>query len=250
MGALHQGHLALILRARKLAGKTGTVAVSLFVNPTQFGPNEDLSRYPRTLKQDQKLCRDNGVDLLFMPSPADIYPADFSTYIEETKLQGFLCGQSRPGHFRGVCTIVGKLFNLFSPDLAVFGEKDFQQLAIIRKMVRDLDFNVKIVPVATVREADGLAMSSRNRYLSPQERAQAPVIRQALLEARSKAGRLRPAALKSLVAKRIAPLARIDYVEVVDADSLQPVSKQTRQRLIAVAAFFGNTRLIDNILLD
>lgn len=250
MGALHQGHLALILRARKLAGKTGTVAVSLFVNPTQFGPNEDLSRYPRTLKQDQKLCRENGVDLLFMPSPGDIYPAGFSTFIEETKLQTSLCGKSRPGHFRGVCTIVGKLFNLLTPDMAVFGEKDFQQLAIIRRMVRDLDFNVKIIALPTVREADGLAMSSRNRYLSEEERRHAPVIRQALLEARSKASNLGPVALKTLVTKRIGALARIDYVEVVDAESLQPVTKTTRQRLIAVAAFFGTTRLIDNILLD
>lgn len=250
MGALHQGHLALILRARKLAGKSGTVAVSLFVNPTQFGPKEDLSRYPRTLKQDQKLCRENGVDLLFMPSPEDIYPADFSTFIEETQLQSALCGRSRPGHFRGVCTIVGKLFNLFAPDMAVFGEKDFQQLAIIRKMVADLDFNVKIVSVPTVREPDGLAMSSRNRYLSEQERQQAQVIRQALLEAKSKAERLSPAALKTLVTKRIARFGRIDYVEVVDANSLKQATKATRQRLIAVAAFFGNTRLIDNILLD
>lgn len=251
MGALHQGHLALIRRARKLAGKSGTVVASIFVNPTQFGPKEDLSRYPRPILKDKKLCRENGVDLLFLPPADSIYSPGFSTFIEETCLENALCGKSRPGHFRGVCTIVGKLFNLVGPDLAVFGEKDFQQLAIIRKMVADLDFNVKIVSEPTVREPSGLALSSRNAYLSEEERAQAPIIRQALLEASSKAGKLGTAALRSLVAKRIssAPLARIDYVEVVDAATMQAPTKSTRERLIAVAVFFGKTRLIDNILL-
>jgi len=252
MGALHQGHLALISRARKLAGKSGTVVSSIFVNPTQFGPKEDLSRYPRPIQRDKKLCRENGVDLLFLPTPADIYPANFSTYIQETSLENALCGKSRPGHFRGVCTIVGKLFNIVGPDIAVFGEKDFQQLAIIRRMVADLDFPVKIVSEPTVREPSGLALSSRNQYLSDEERAQAPIIRQALLEAHAKSERLGTAAVRALVTKRIssAPLARVDYIEVVDAETLQTPTKSTRQRLIAVAVFFGNTRLIDNILLN
>ena len=219
MGALHQGHLALILRARKLAGKSGTVVATIFVNPTQFGPKEDLSKYPRPIEQDLKLCREHGVDLLFLPAPEAIYPPGFSTYVQETRLESALCGKSRPGHFRGVCTVVAKLFNIIDPDVALFGQKDFQQLAIIRKMVADLNFRVKIVSEPTVREPSGLALSSRNRYLSEEERAQAPVIRKALLEARSKAGTLGPGGLKALVT-----------------------------RLIAVAAFFGTTRLIDNIL--
>ena len=252
MGALHQGHMALIRRARKLAGKKGTVVASIFVNPTQFGPKEDLSRYPRPIQRDKKLCRDNGVDLLFLPTPADVYPAGYSTYIEETCLEDSLCGKSRPGHFRGVCTVVAKLFNIVGPDMAVFGEKDFQQLAIIRKMVADLNFPVKIIAEPTVRETSGLALSSRNQYLSEEERAQAPIIRQALLEARSKSERLGAGALKTLVTKRIssAPLARIDYIEVVDAETLKTPTKSTRTRLIAVAVFFGKTRLIDNILLN
>jgi len=252
MGALHEGHLALIRRARKLAGRSGTVVASIFVNPTQFGPKEDLSRYPKPIQRDKKLCRETGVDLLFLPTPQDVYPKDFSTFIEENRLEDALCGKSRPGHFRGVCTIVGKLFNIVGPDIAVFGEKDFQQLAIIRKMVADLNFPIKIVGEPTVREPSGLAMSSRNQYLSDEERAQAPIIRKALLEAQSKSELLGTAGLKTLVTKRIssAPLARIDYIEVVDAATLQSPTKTTRQRLIAVAVFFGKTRLIDNILLD
>jgi len=256
MGALHEGHLALLHRARALAGKKGSVAASIFVNPTQFGPKEDFSRYPRPIREDTALCREAGVDLLFAPTPAGMYPGDFSTWVDENLLSQTLCGASRPGHFRGVCTVVTKLFHLLGPEIAVFGKKDAQQLAIIRRMVRDLDFPIQIVGVETVREPDGLALSSRNRYLTPEERAQAPVLRQALLEAKKMAmsaaatgGKATPAQLGRLIARRIgtAPLARIDYVEVVDAGTLGPPGPGCRRLLAAVAVFFGNTRLIDNV---
>lgn len=251
MGALHAGHLELIRRARQLAGPKGTVIASIFVNPTQFGPKEDLSRYPRPFSTDAKLCRKNGVDLLFAPSAAQMYPAGHSTYIEETELKKVMCGKSRPEHFRGVCTVVGKLFNILAPDVAVFGRKDYQQLAIIQRMVRDLNFPIQIVPVETVRESDGLALSSRNQYLETEERKQAPVIRGALLEARklAKGGQGDASFLRDFVRKKISatPLARIDYVEVVDGKTLQPVARATRNTIVAAAVFFGRTRLIDNI---
>jgi len=252
MGALHEGHLALVARARKLAGEGGTVAVSIFVNPTQFGPKEDFSRYPRPLREDTARCRAAGVDLLFTPSPAAMYEADHSVWIDEEALSATLCGASRPGHFRGVCTVVGKLFNLTGADVGVFGKKDVQQLAIIRRMVRDLNFPVRIVGVETVRERDGLAMSSRNRYLSPEERAQAPILRQALLAARERSRKRRgsPEKLAAEVAARIrtAPTARIDYVSVLDAERLRPpVRGKTGRWLVAVAVFFGKTRLIDHL---
>jgi pantoate--beta-alanine ligase len=253
MGALHAGHAALIDRARKLAGSRGTVVVSIFVNPTQFGPKEDLSRYPRPFRADRALCARHGVDVIFHPSAAEMYPADFSTYVEEQALSKFLCGASRPGHFRGVCTVVLKLFTIVAPDLAVFGQKDFQQCAVIRRMVRDLNLSVRIVPVATVREPDGLALSSRNSYLTPPERAQAPAIRRALLRARAafRAGEKRASQLRQLVANDIrkAPLARVDYLEVVDAKSLEKTATASRSTLIATAVYFGSTRLIDNILM-
>jgi len=251
MGALHTGHLTLIQRARRVAGGAGTVVVSVFVNPAQFGPKEDFSRYPRTIAQDTALCRAQGVDVVFAPEVADMYPSDYWTYVDETSLATVLCGASRPGHFRGVCTVVGKLFNIIAPDAAVFGEKDFQQLAIIRRMTRDLHFPVKIVPVKTVRAPDGLALSSRNQYLGAEERAQAPVIRAALVKAAASAaaGIRDPSELKRIVAEKIAtaPLARVDYAEVVDAESLQPATAQTQATVIAVAVYFGRTRLIDNI---
>ena len=253
MGALHEGHLELIRRARQFAGKSGAVAVSLFVNPTQFGPREDFSKYPRPLAADKKLCLENGVDLLFSPSAAAMYAPGHSAWVDELELSKTLCGKSRPGHFRGVCTVVAKLFNILRPDMAVFGMKDFQQLAIIRAMTRDLNFPVKIVPVETVREPDGLALSSRNRFLNTDERSQAPVIRQALLQAAAtaKKGGIRTAELKKRIVRQIsrAPLAAIDYIEIVDAASLRPVVSAEKNSLIAVAVFFGKTRLIDNILL-
>ncbi len=250
MGALHEGHLALVRKARALAGREGTVAVSIFVNPTQFGPKEDFSRYPRPIKQDAALCREAGVDLLFVPTAAAMYAPDFSTWVDESFLSGVLCGASRPGHFRGVCTVVSKLFNILGPDIAVFGRKDAQQLAIVRRMVRDLNFPVKIVGLDTVREADGLALSSRNRYLSPEERAQAPVLRQALLAAKREwAGGCTPAKLRRGIVARIekAPLAKIDYVEVSDAETLGAPGLGSQRVLVALAVFFGKTRLIDNL---
>jgi pantoate--beta-alanine ligase len=252
MGALHEGHAALVRAAREIAGPNGNVAVSLFVNPLQFGPGEDFAKYPRTLVEDLALCRDNGADMIFAPKSEELYPADRSIVLHETSLSQTLCGASRPGHFDGVCTIVAKLFNLVQCDDAVFGKKDYQQLAIIRRLVRDLDFNVVLHAIDTVREADGLAMSSRNRYLNPEERAQAPALRAALVAARDawKNGEREPTALQKLITNHIqqhAPLGRIDYVSAVDAVTLQPVASSTELVVIAVAVFFGSARLIDNI---
>jgi pantoate--beta-alanine ligase len=227
--------------------------VSIFVNPLQFGPNEDFAKYPRTLIEDLSICRDNGADAIFVPKAEDLYPTDRSIQLTETQLSRRLCGASRPGHFDGVCTVVAKLFNLVQPDDAVFGKKDYQQLAIIRRLVRDLDFNVVIHGVDSVREADGLAMSSRNRYLTPEERAQAPTLRRALLQARDryvKDGERDPQGLRKLITDEIAahaPLGRLDYAEIVDASTLDQITAQTELALIAIAVFFGGARLIDNI---
>jgi pantoate--beta-alanine ligase len=253
MGALHEGHAALIRAAREIAGANGNVVVSIFVNPLQFGPAEDFSKYPRTLVEDLALCRDNGADMIFAPKSEELYPADRSIVLQETSLSQVLCGASRPGHFDGVCTVVAKLFNLVQCEDAVFGKKDFQQLAIIRRLVRDLDFNVVLHAIDTVREPDGLAMSSRNRYLSPDERAQAPALYAALKLAREawkNGGERDPAALVNLIKSHLqqhAPLGRIDYVSAVDTVTLQPVSATTEQVVIAAAVFFGSARLIDNI---
>ncbi|MHB1079219.1 MAG: pantoate--beta-alanine ligase [Prosthecobacter sp.] len=252
MGALHDGHAALIRAAREIAGQNGNVAVSIFVNPLQFGPGEDFSKYPRTLIEDLSLCRDNGADMIFAPKADELYPADRSIALYETSLSQLLCGASRPGHFEGVCTIVAKLFNLVQCNDAVFGKKDYQQFAIIRRLVRDLDFNIVLHGIETVREADGLAMSSRNRYLNPEERQEAPALRMALLAAREawKNGTRDPDVLRRLITQMIqekAPASRIDYVAAVDATTLQPVSATTELAVIAVAVFFGSTRLIDNI---
>jgi len=250
MGALHTGHVSLIRLARENAGAEGEVAVSIFVNPLQFEPGADFSRYPRPESVDEEVCRKESVDLIFRPAPNEMYADDRSTFVEETVLSERLCGASRPGHFRGVCTVVTKLFHLLAPDAAVFGEKDFQQLAIVRRMVRDLDFPIEILAGPTVREADGLALSSRNQYLNAEERAQAPVIRAALLEA-SKSEEKDVAKALARVRQKIgsAPLARIDYAEIVGADDLQPRLTIAPRTLLAVAVFFGRTRLIDNILL-
>ncbi len=254
MGALHEGHLTLIDRARKAAGSSGVVAVSIFVNPTQFGPGEDFASYPRPFDADARLCRKRGVDLLFHPTPQEMYPGGFSTAVRETALSPLLCGASRPGHFEGVCTVVAKLFNILAPQAAVFGMKDFQQLAIIRRMTRDLNLPVEIIAAETVREPDGLALSSRNRRLTPEERGQAPVLRDALLRAAALArgGENGARFLRNRITRAIseAPLARIDYVEIVDPHTLQPVSRADKACLFAAAVFFGRTRLIDNLLLD
>ena len=253
MGALHAGHADLIKRARRLAGKNGKVIVSIFVNPTQFGPKEDLSRYPRPFDADKNLCKQLGTDAIFHPAPAEMYAPDFSTYVDEHEVSKGLCGASRPGHFRGVCTVVLKLFTICQPDTAVFGLKDYQQCQVIARMVRNLNVPVKLVFAPTVREADGLALSSRNTYLTPEERAQAPALRRGLLAAQSafSTGERSAAKLRKIVEKAIrqAPLGRIDYVEVVQAASLTPVKKVAPGDTIAVAVFFGRTRLIDNVQL-
>ena len=250
MGALHKAHGELIRVARERAGRGGEVAVSIFVNPLQFESGSDYERYPRPEKTDEEFCRNAGVDLLFRPAPAEMYAGDRSVFVEETSLANMLEGKSRPGHFRGVCTVVAKLFNILEPDVAVFGEKDFQQLAIIRRMVRDLNFKVDIVGVPTVREEDGLACSSRNKYLNAEERKQAPVLRKALVAA-TESGKRSSKEIVDLVCKIIgeAPLARVDYVDLVDAENLQPVEIARSNSLLALAVFFGKTRLIDNILL-
>jgi pantoate--beta-alanine ligase len=251
MGALHKAHGELIRIARKHAGNDGEVAVSIFVNPLQFEPGSDYERYPRPEKADEEFCRIAGADILFRPGAGEMYAGDRSVFVDESSLSNVLEGKSRPGHFRGVCTVVAKLINILSPDAAVFGEKDFQQLVIIRRMVRDLNFKIDIIAAPTLREEDGLAYSSRNRYLNLEERKQATVLHEALLAAAS-AGR-KPARNVVDVARNVisqAPLARIDYVELVDAETLQPVETARPNSLLALAVFFGKTRLIDNIRLE
>jgi pantoate--beta-alanine ligase len=253
MGALHRGHGELIWIAREAAGPDGEVAVSIFVNPLQFAPGGDYEKYPRPEQIDDEFCRKAGVDILFRPAVDEMYAADFSVSVDESSLAKVLEGKSRPGHFGGVCTVVAKLFHLLGPDAAVFGQKDFQQLAIIRRMVRDLNFPIEIIGVPTVREADGLAYSSRNQYLSPVERQQAPVLQRALQGARQRAADGERSAPAILNAARetiaTAPLARIDYLELVNAETLQPMPTAGSNSVIVVAAFFGQTRLIDNLRL-
>jgi len=249
MGALHKAHGELVRVAREKAGKNGEVVVSIFVNPLQFEPGSDYERYPRPEKDDEEFCRKLDVDLLFRPSAAEMYADNRSVFVDENALSGVLEGKSRPGHFRGVCTVVAKLFNILQPDEAVFGEKDFQQLAIIRRMVRDLNYKIDIVAVPTVREDDGLACSSRNAYLNAEERKQAAVLRKALLAAKD-SGKKPAKEIVDLARKIIseAPLARIDYVDLVDANSLQAIESPGPNSLLALAVFFGKTRLIDNIV--
>jgi pantoate--beta-alanine ligase len=250
MGALHKAHGELIRAAHHAAGEDGEVAVSIFVNPLQFGPGSDYNRYPRPEKADEEFCRDAGVDVLFRPSADEVYAIDRSTFIEETSLSTTLEGKSRPGHFRGVCTVVAKLFNVLAPDAAVFGEKDFQQLAVIRRMVRDLNFKIDIVAVPTVREEDGVACSSRNQYLNAEERKQAAVLYKALMAAKN-AGKKSANDVVALAQRIIneAPLSRIDYIEIVDAETLQPIEIVRPNTTLLIAVFFGNTRLIDNVRL-
>ncbi len=248
MGALHKAHGELIRVAREATGKHGEVAASIFVNPLQFEPGSDYNRYPRPEKADEEFCRNAGVDLLFRPSADEVYTTDRSTFVEETSLSSTLEGKARPGHFRGVCTVVAKLFNILAPDAAVFGEKDFQQLAVVRRMVRDLNFKIDIIAVPTVRDEDGLACSSRNQYLNSDERNQAPVLYKAL-QAATNSGKKSAREIVAVAREVIneAPLARIDYLEVVDAATLQPVQSAGPNTVLLVAVFFGKTRLIDNI---
>ncbi|MFN4260185.1 MAG: pantoate--beta-alanine ligase [Gemmataceae bacterium] len=250
MGALHEGHLSLCRAARQ---ETNYVVVTIFVNPTQFGPNEDLDRYPRPLDQDLVLCRREGVDLVFAPNNEEIYPPDFRTFAEVRELQDVLCGASRPGHFRGVVTVVLKLFNITQPDIAYFGQKDAQQARIIEQMVRDLNVPVRLRVCPIVREADGLALSSRNQYLDAEQRRQAVVLHQALTETcqRIEQGERDAAQARQALIERVAtaPAAVLDYAAIVAADSLRPVERLQGDILIALAVKFGDTRLIDNMRL-
>jgi pantoate--beta-alanine ligase len=252
MGFLHAGHMSLLDHARLRADK---LVVSVFVNPTQFGPAEDLDRYPRDLEHDLALAEAHGAALVFAPDPAAMYHPDHGTWIEVPELGQRLCGASRPIHFRGVCTVVAKLLNLVRPDVAVFGEKDWQQLAILRRMVRDLNMDVELVGRPIFREADGLAMSSRNVYLTPEERAKAPAIHEGLELVRRevRGGVIDAEALTLIFREHLAdklPGARIDYASFVHPESLAPVARVAAPTLMAVAVFVGNVRLIDNMLLE
>src|SRR5580704_8196978 len=251
MGALHEGHLSLVRAAR---AQCQSVVVSIFVNPLQFGPNEDLAKYPRTFERDCELLERERVDIVFAPSAEDMYPKDAVTYVTVEGMSEKLCGKSRPGHFRGVTTVVAKLFHIVEPELAFFGQKDAAQCAIIRRMVRDLNFPVEVVVGPIVREPDGLAMSSRNAYLNPQDRKAALVLFRALSEVKNRfgqdernAGRLVEAG-KYVLAQE--PAARLDYLEIVDPGTLEVVAEIRSETLVAVAAFVGGTRLLDNILLS
>jgi pantoate--beta-alanine ligase len=243
--------LELIRVAREHVGNDGEVAVSIFVNPLQFEPGSDFEKYPRPESADEKFCEDAGVNLLFRPR--EMYFEDRSVYVEETRLSAGLCGASRPGHFQGVCTVVAKLFNLLAPAAAVFGEKDYQQLAIIRRMVRDLNFPIEIIGVPTVREADGLALSSRNHYLNSEERPEATVLYRAMTRVKELAERGEHSVTKLIDAARDiiskAKLARIDYITIVDTENLETLEKVRPNVLIALAVFIGKTRLIDNLRL-
>lgn len=251
MGALHAGHASLIKKARQLAD---AVVVSVFVNPTQFGPNEDFAKYPRTLKEDLLVCQEMGADAVFAPQPKEMYFDDRSAWVNEEALSRFLCGARRIGHFKGVCTVVSKLFNLVQPDFACFGKKDAQQLLILERMVRDLDFPIKIVECPLIREKSGLALSSRNKYLSPEEKKEALVLSRSLKAAKDAVAKGKSAAeTKKLIAKIIAtsPLAKIDYISVCDRETLEEVKtfKKGQKILVALAVYFGTTRLIDNVWL-
>jgi len=251
MGALHEGHLALIRQAR---ARADVLVVSIFVNPTQFGPNEDFAAYPRTFEADETLCREAGTDLLFYPDPTTMYHQDHSTWVDEDRLSTGLCGANRPGHFRGVCTVVLKLFNLVQPDFAVFGRKDAQQLRIVQRMVRDLNLPVEIIGGETVREPDGLALSSRNRHLTPEERHQARALPEVLRAAQQDFERGERSAEK--LARKIRnqleqqSLAQVDYIEITNNETLQPLTEIDRPVLVAIAVRFPNARLIDNLELD
>lgn len=249
MGYLHEGHLSLVRIARR---KSQFVVVSIFVNPTQFGPVEDFSRYPRKLKRDMKLLEQEGVDLIFYPSAKEMYPADYKTNVQVKDLSKFLCGASRPHHFQGVATVVLKLLNIIEPDITVFGAKDYQQAVIIKRMVKDLNLNIKIITGKIIREKDGLALSSRNTFLSPKQRKDAPVLYQSLKKVRQdfQQGLSDPKRVKSMIRRMIEEKnGRIDYIAVVSKNTLLPVKKLSKGSLIALAVFYGKTRLIDNTVL-
>ncbi len=249
MGYLHEGHKSLIDRA---VAENDKVVVSVFVNPMQFGPKEDLASYPRDLERDAAICEEAGAALVFHPQPEEMYHKGFSSFVDMDTLTGGLCGKTRPIHFRGVCTVVSKLFHIVMPDKAYFGQKDAQQLAVIRHMVDDLDFGIEIVGCPIIREEDGLAKSSRNTYLNKEEREAALVLNQSLTEGKAlmdagetDAGKIRQAIVEKLESE---PLAKIDYVEVVDWNTLEPVENAEGPVLVAIAAYIGKTRLIDNFI--
>jgi len=249
MGYLHEGHLSLIRCSKK---ENDITVVSIFVNPIQFGANEDFGRYPRDFERDKSLCEKENVDYIFYPSYEEMYPDGFQTYVEVAELSKGLCGDFRPGHFKGVATVVAKLFNIVCPDNAYFGKKDFQQLKVIQRMVKDLNFPVNVVGCPVVREPDGLAMSSRNKYLSDEERKSALYISKALFEAKRmfEDGITDPNLIKERVRQIISQakhLKEIQYVEIVDSNTLKPVDKVKKSDVLAVAVYIGNTRLIDNI---
>ncbi|MCY6354290.1 pantoate--beta-alanine ligase [Clostridium sp. ZS2-4] len=247
MGYLHEGHKSLIDRA---VAENDKVVVSVFVNPIQFGPNEDLATYPRDMDRDAKLCEGAGANLVFNPEPKEMYFEDAATYVNVEGLTDELCGAKRPGHFTGVCTVVSKLFNIITPDRAYFGEKDAQQLAVIKRMVRDLNFDIEIVGCPIVREEDGLAKSSRNTYLSPEEREEALCLTKSLKKAKEllEKGETVSSKIREAIKEKITkvPSSKIDYIEIVDSSSLKPVEKIEKSILIALAVYIGKTRLIDN----
>ena len=248
MGFLHEGHKSLIDRA---VAENDKVVVSVFVNPMQFGPKEDLASYPRDLDRDAALCEDAGAALIFHPQPSEMYHDDFSSFVDMSTLTGGLCGKTRPIHFRGVCTVVSKLFNIVVPDKAYFGQKDAQQLAVIRHMVRDLNFGIEIVGCPIIREEDGLAKSSRNTYLNEKERQAALVLSRSLKEGKAlmDAGEKDTAKIRKVITEK-EPLAKIDYVEVVDWNTLESVDKVDGPVLTAIAVYIGKTRLIDNFIVE
>ena len=251
MGYLHEGHQSLI---SKSVSENDRTVVSVFVNPIQFGPNEDLEAYPRDLKRDMEAVEAVGGDLIFNPEPAEMYPSHFTSFINTTETTELLCGAVRPVHFRGVCTVVGKLFNIVTPDRAYFGQKDAQQLATIRRFVRDLNFGLEIVPCPIVREADGLAKSSRNTYLSPAERKAALILSKSLALGKKAVdeGERDASKVVSIITESLQtePLARIDYVEVVDFENIQRVETISGETLVAIAVYIGKTRLIDNFIVN
>lgn len=251
MGYLHQGHISLVKHS---TAENDFTVVSIFVNPTQFGPNEDFDKYPRDLEKDLKLAQQAGVDIIFAPSVKEMYPESYKTYVAVEGITEVMCGKSRPGHFRGVTTVVTKLFNIITPTKAYFGQKDAQQVAVIKQMVKDLNMNLEIITCPIIREADGLAMSSRNVYLNSEERKAALILSQSLLNAQKlvDSGERSKEKLYKSIFEQISSesLANIEYIEIVDADTLENVNNIEKRALVALAVRFGNTRLIDNIILE
>ncbi len=250
MGYLHDGHLSLV---RKVKDLCGVVVVSIFVNPTQFGPGEDFKRYPRDEEGDKAKLEGEAVDLLFIPEASDMYPSGYQTYVDVTEVSKGLCGDFRPGHFRGVATVVAKLFNIVKPDVAIFGEKDYQQLLVIKRMVEDLNFDIKIIPGVLIREEDGMAMSSRNTYLSPEQRQRALILYRSLLKGKDlfQSGERKVSALLKAVKESIESMdgVTLQYVEIRDVETLEKIKNVDKPAVIALAAIVGSVRLIDNIII-